>query len=121
MKHELILTTSWEVVSSIDEGVLSFYLNSRNRDGSQVTIDDNILTGVEDILQEAVIRAEAGVRAKLAENGIDASSVCGLEDVLTELKIPFNGLETEFKQEKYFKTSLNMLVSLMYYAIKLSL
>ena len=59
---------------------------------TQVTIDD-IVTGVEDILQEAVIRAEVGVRAKLAENGIDASSVCGLEDVFTELKSPFNGLE----------------------------
>ena len=61
-----------------------------------------------------LIHAEAGVRVKLAENGIDASSVCGLEDVFTELKSPFNGLETEFKQEKYSKTSLNILVSLTY-------
>ena len=87
---------------------------------TQVTIDD-IVTGVEDILQEAVIRAKAGVRAKLAENGIDASSVCGLKDMFTELKTPFDGLEMKFKQEKYFKTSLNMLVRLTYYAINLSL
>ena len=77
---------------------------------TQIAID--IVTGVEHILQEAVVRAEAGVWAKLAENGIDESSVNGLDDVFAELKTPFDGLETKFKQEKYFKTSLNMLVSM---------
>ena len=79
---------------------------------TQVAIDD-VVAGVEHILQEAVVRAEAGVRAQLAANGIDASSVNGLDDVFTELKTPFDGLETEFKQEKYFKTSLNMQVSIL--------
>ena len=57
MKYELVSTTSWEVVSSSD-GVLSSYLNLRNRH-----MIDDLVMGVEDILQEAVIRAEAGVRA----------------------------------------------------------
>ena len=74
---------------------------------AQIAIDDIVTGG-----QEAVICAETGVRAKLVENGIEGSNVKRLDNVFTEIKTPFDGLETEFKQERYFKKSLNMLVSM---------
>ena len=43
---------------------------------TQVTIDD-IVSGFEGLLQQTVSRARAGVRAKLAEQGIDPRDVAG--------------------------------------------
>lgn len=47
----------------------------------------------------SVARAKAGVRAKLSSLGIE---VPGLEEIFCELKQPFVGLETQFKQERIF-------------------
>lgn len=77
---------------------------------SQVTIDD-IVSGFEGLLQQSVSRARAGVRAKLAEQGIDPMDVAGLDDVFEEILHPFDGLETACKQEKYFKDCLGLVVS----------
>ena len=55
---------------------------------SQVTIDD-IVSGFEGLLQQTVSRAKAGVRAKLAEQGIDPMDVAGLDSVFEEVLHPF--------------------------------
>ena len=77
---------------------------------SQVTVDD-IVSGFEGLLQQTVSRARAGVRAKLAEQGIDPVNVAGLDEVFEEILHPFDGLETAYKQEKYFRDSLGLVVS----------
>ena len=77
---------------------------------SQVTIDD-IVTGLEGLLQQTVSRAKAGVRAKLAEQGVSPADISGLDEVFDDIAQPFSGLETAFKQEKYFKECLGLVVS----------
>ena len=47
---------------------------------SQVAVDD-VVSGFEGLLQQTVSRAKAGIRAKLAQQGIDPTNVQGLEDV----------------------------------------
>ena len=76
-----------------------------------MTIDD-IVEGIEAVLEQSVIRAKAGVRAKLATEGIDPDTVTGLDEVFLDVIHPFNGLETGFKQEKYFRDVLGLLVSM---------
>ena len=63
------------------------------------------------MLEKCIIRTKAGVRAKLASSGIDPNDVSGLDDVFSDMVKPFAGLETEFKQESYFRDVLGLLVS----------
>ena len=77
---------------------------------SQVAVDD-VVSGFEGLLQLTVSRAKAGIRAKLAQQGIDPTSVHGLDDIFKEILNPFDGLETGHKQEKYFKECLGLVVS----------
>lgn len=79
---------------------------------TQVAIDD-IVTGIESVLENCTIRVKAGVRAKLASSGIDPNDITGLDDVFLDMVKPFAGLETGFKQEYYFKDVLGLLVSLV--------
>ncbi len=72
---------------------------------SQVTIND-IVSGFEGLLQQTVSRAKAGVKAKLAEKGIDPMDVDGLEEVFKEILHPFDGLETAHKQENTLRIPL---------------
>ena len=77
---------------------------------TQVTIDD-IISGVEGLLQQTVSRAKAGVRAKLAQQGISPTDIIGLDEVFDGIFQPFGGLETAFKQERYFTECLGLVVS----------
>lgn len=74
---------------------------------------DDIVEGIETVLEQSVMRAKAGVRAKLATEGIDPDTVTGLDEVFSDITHPFGGLETGFKQEKYFRDELGLLVSIM--------
>ena len=80
---------------------------------SQVTIDD-IVSGLEGLLQQTVSRAKAGIRAKLSQQGVSPADLVGLDDVFDDIVRPFDGLETAFKQEKYFKECLGLVVSIMH-------
>ena len=52
-----------------------------------------------------------GVKAKLAEVGMDSDTI-GLENVFEQDSMdPFRGLETCYLQEKYFREKLNLIVS----------
>lgn len=77
---------------------------------SQVTVDD-IISGFDGLLQQTVSRAKAGVRAKLAEQGIDPTIIGGMDEIFQEILNPFEGLETVHKQEKYFRECLGLVVS----------
>ena len=73
---------------------------------------DDIVEGIEAVLEQSVIRAKACVRAKLATEGIDPDNITGLDEVFLDVTHPFSGLETGFKQEKYFKDVFGLLVSM---------
>ena len=64
---------------------------------------DDVVEGIEAVLEQSVIRAKAGVRARLATEDIDPDTVTGLDEVFLDVTHPFSGLETGFKQEKYFR------------------
>ena len=69
-----------------------------------------LFLGLKDFYSK-LSQARAGVRAKLAEQGIDPMDVAGLDDVFEEILHPFDGLETACKQEKYYKDCLGLVVS----------
>ena len=75
---------------------------------SHVAVDD-VVSGFEGLLQLAVSRAKAGIRA---QQGLDPTSVHGLDDLFKEILNPFDGLETGHKQEEYFKECLGLVVSM---------
>ena len=81
-----------------------------HRRTSQVAIDD-IVEGCRGLFAQAVSRVHAGVRAKLATVGVDSDEIEGLNDVFENLADPFDGLETCYKQEKYFLDNLGLIVS----------
>lgn len=72
---------------------------------------DDVVEGIEAVLEQSVIRTKAGVRAKLATHGINPDTITGLDEVFLDATHPFTGLETCFKQEKYFRDVLGLLVS----------
>ena len=55
-------------------------------------------------------RAKAGVRTKLAEQGVSLADISGLDEVFDDIAQPFSGLETAFKHN-YFKECLGLVVS----------
>ena len=82
------------------------------RKTSQVAIDD-IVEGSRSLFCQTLTRLRAGVNAQLAEVGVDPDSV-GLEKIFKNIVDPFNGLETCYLQEKYFRESLYLIVSISY-------
>ena len=45
-------------------------------------------------------------------SNIDVHSIAGLDEVFTTVPSPFEGLESRYLQEKYFREKLGLLVSL---------
>ena len=74
---------------------------------SQTAVDD-VVEGCRSVFSHTISRLHNSVRAKLAEKGVDEAM---LEDIFSGMIDPFDGLETQFKQEKYFKTSFGLIVS----------
>ena len=62
--------------------------------------------------EQIVTMVLAGCRARLAEKGIDPEQI-DLESTVGHQKDPFCGLETQYKQEKYFKDVLGLIVSIV--------
>lgn len=79
---------------------------------TQTAIDD-VVEGSQCIFQQTIQTVHAGVRACLANNGIDPDDIHGLNDVFLELSDPFLGLENNYKQEKYYKENLGLVVRFM--------
>lgn len=76
---------------------------------SQVAIDD-IVEECSSLFSHSVQRLYARVHEKLASSGIELNSVEGLQDVFQNVPSPFEGLETRYKQEKFFRETLNLVV-----------
>lgn len=77
---------------------------------SQVAIDD-IVDGCKSLFCQTIFRVQAGVSAKLADSGVDPSTIHGLDGVFEDVTNPFEGLETTYLQEKYFRNTLGLVVS----------
>lgn len=77
---------------------------------SQVAIDE-VVEGSRSLFCGVRDRIQAGVMAKLAESGINLDSINGLDDVFTEVTDPFDGIETCYRQEKYYREDLGLIVS----------
>ena len=78
---------------------------------SQVAIDD-IIQEWNGLFSHTLQRLHADVQRTLAENGIDVSSVAGLPEVFQDAPSPFAGLETRHMQEKFYRETLGLVVSL---------
>lgn len=81
---------------------------------SQVAIDD-IVQEWEGLFSHTVQQLNARVRERLANAGVDVDSVEGLQEVFHDLPSPFEGLNTQHLQEKYYRDSLGLVVSLQCY------
>ncbi|ORU90786.1 MAG: hypothetical protein A6F71_07495 [Cycloclasticus sp. symbiont of Poecilosclerida sp. M] len=66
---------------------------------SQVAIDD-IVEGSRVLFLQLIDRVKAGMRAKLAEAGLDYENF-GLAGVFKNMVDPFDGIHTSYLQEKY--------------------
>ena len=77
---------------------------------TQVAIGD-INEGCKSLLSQTIDHAQAGVKAKIAESGVDPNDVLGLDTALEDVLNPFQGLETCHLQEKYFQEELGLIVS----------
>ena len=73
---------------------------------SQVALDD-VVEGSRMIFSTTVQHLHSGVHAKLASLGIDETKLVVFNDVTD----PFVDLGTRYKQEKFFKEQLGLLVS----------
>ena len=71
---------------------------------------------IDDIVQEwnglFLQRLNARESEKLASSGIDVDSIERLQEVFQDFPSLFQGLETRYFQEKYFRESLGLLVSI---------
>lgn len=71
---------------------------------SQVAIDD-IVENAKHLFEMTVEHAESGIRAKLAEAGVDVDLLPSTS-LLEDIRDPFQGLQTCHYQEKYFVENL---------------
>lgn len=77
---------------------------------SQVVIND--VLGWNGLFASTVERLHARVRDKLASIGIDPDNIEVLLEVFSVLPHPFNELETEHKQNKYYREHMGLVVSI---------
>ena len=74
---------------------------------TQVAIDD-IVEQWDGLFFQSVQPLQARVCEKLASAGIEPNSVEGLQKVFENIPIPFEGIETRFKQEKFYQLVVSM-------------
>ena len=107
---DLDLLTSRDIQQQQRSVALFILKMKEKRRTSQVAIDD-IVDGCRNVCTQVVSRVSASVRATLATAGIDPDEIAGLSNVFEDFTDPFNGLETCYKQEKYFCDHLGLAVS----------
>ena len=78
---------------------------------TQAAVND-VVIGCREVFEHTISRIRAGVSQKLAQCGIDLSSIDRLDDVFNEAVDPFTGLETAYLQEKFISEELGCVVSM---------
>ena len=79
---------------------------------SQKAVDD-IVFHSKSFLDDVVARIKVGVHSRLASAGISYDKVAELDDVFTQVRDPFDDIDTCYKQEKYFIENLGLIVSII--------
>ena len=77
---------------------------------SQSAVDD-VVDEMTMLSQHTVRRLKAGVEATLALNGIEVDSLQGFDEVFSKVVMPFDGIDTNYKHEKYFQETFHLVVS----------
>ena len=77
---------------------------------SQAAIDD-IVQEWDGLFSHTVRRLLAIVRAKLATAGVDFRDIEGLPETFDKVPSPFQGLQTHYMQEKYYREFPGLVVS----------
>ena len=72
---------------------------------------DELIQETSSIFDRTFSMFRAGIREKIAAAGVDPTSL-QLDSIFDELTDPFDGLKTKHFQEKYFRDSLQLIVSL---------
>ncbi len=83
---------------------------SEGRQLSQVAITD-VIKGCRSVCQQAVLQVREGVLSTLADAELDSSSIAGLDVALSSIADPFEGIDSAYLREKYYKKHFNYLVS----------
>ena len=78
---------------------------------SQVVVDD-VVEELSGLFEHSFERLKAGISSTLATAGVDVEYLGNhLDNVFSEVSQPFANLETRYKQEKYFREHLGLVVS----------
>ena len=72
---------------------------------------DDIVADWDSLFSHSIQRLYARARETLAFSGVNIESVNGLQEVFEDVPHPFEGIETRYKQEKYFTEKLGLVVS----------
>lgn len=78
---------------------------------TQAAVND-VVIGCREVFEHTISRIRAGVSQKLAQCGIDPSSIDGLDNIFNEAVDPFTGLETAYLQDKFISKELGCVVSM---------
>lgn len=81
---------------------------------SQVAVAD-VIQMCRDVSQQALTQVKRGVLHSLAMNGIQCSEIFGLDETISKVADPFEGISTAYLREKFFKDNFNYLVRYMLY------
>ena len=79
------------------------------------TVLNDVVQGWNGLFITTIERLEARLRGKLASIGVDPDDVEGLTEVFSDLPHPFEGLETCYKQENYFREKMKLVVSIFFF------
>ena len=83
---------------------------------SQAAIDD-IVQEWDGLFSHTVRRLLAIARAKLAAAVVDYRDIEGLPEMLDNVSSPFQGLQTRYMQEKYYRQFLGLVVSSLSFVV----
>lgn len=86
----------------------------KTRDGRRITqvALDGILQDTKSFIECSLDTLEVTVVEKLEESGMRGDEICSIRDLFSSLKNPFEGLETQYRQEQFFEQHFNYVVSL---------
>ena len=70
-----------------------------------------VITGSRSLFTHSLGVVKASVKSTLGNAGICFSNIEGLDEVFMNVPDVFEGLETTYKQEKYFRDHFNLMVS----------
>ena len=76
---------------------------------SERTVSE-VITGYQGLLTNTLAVVKASVKDALGNAGVCVADIAGLDEAFTNAQDVFQGLETTYLQEKYFRDRFNMVV-----------